>query len=127
MSDLGHLSFFLGIVSSHSNKVSSYLKHYLPNRFSRANMTTYNPRATPSNTKLKFSPKGNPVYETTLYHSLFGALQYLIFTRPDIAYAVQQICIFMYDPHEPHFHALKCILRYIRGTLSWPFYKTILF
>ncbi|XP_071704981.1 uncharacterized mitochondrial protein AtMg00810-like [Rutidosis leptorrhynchoides] len=51
--------------------------------------------------------------------SLAGALQYLTFTRPDISYAVQQICLFMHDPREPHFLALKRILRYIRGTLDY--------
>ncbi|XP_071696145.1 uncharacterized mitochondrial protein AtMg00810-like [Rutidosis leptorrhynchoides] len=45
-----------------------------------------------------------------------GALQYLTFTRPDISYAVQQICLFMHDPREQHMHALKRIIRYIQGT-----------
>ena len=44
-------------------------------------------------------------------------MQYLTFTRPDIAYAVQQVCLYMHDPREPHLAALKRILRYIRGTL----------
>ncbi|GJX86410.1 ribonuclease H-like domain-containing protein [Tanacetum coccineum] len=48
-----------------------------------------------------------------------GALQYLTFTRPDISYAVQQVCLFMHDPREPHLSALKRILRYVRGTLSY--------
>ncbi|GJX42946.1 ribonuclease H-like domain-containing protein [Tanacetum coccineum] len=42
---------------------------------------------------------------------LAGALQYLTFTRPDISYAVQQVCLYMHDPREPHFSALKRILR----------------
>jgi hypothetical protein len=40
-----------------------------------------------------------------------------MFTRPDISYAVQQVCLHMHDPHEPHLAALKRILWYIRGTL----------
>ncbi|KAJ9559625.1 hypothetical protein OSB04_004785 [Centaurea solstitialis] len=56
--------------------------------------------------------------DTTLYRSLAGALQYLTFTRPDIAYAVQQVCLFMHDPRLPHLNALKRILRYLKGTLS---------
>ncbi|GJZ34670.1 ribonuclease H-like domain-containing protein [Tanacetum coccineum] len=35
---------------------------------------------------------------------LAGSLQYLTFTRPDISYVVQQICLFMHDPREPHFN-----------------------
>nr|GEW02260.1 ribonuclease H-like domain-containing protein [Tanacetum cinerariifolium] len=51
--------------------------------------------------------------------SLAGALHYLTFTRPDISYTVQQVCLFMHDPREPYFSALKRILRYVRSTLSY--------
>ncbi|GJT03461.1 ribonuclease H-like domain-containing protein [Tanacetum coccineum] len=47
-----------------------------------------------------------------------GGLQYLTFTRPDLSYAVQQICLYMHDPREPHLAALKRILRYVQGTLD---------
>ena len=60
---------------------------------------------------------GGPVSDATDFRSLAGALQYLTFTRPDIAYAVQQVCLHMHDPREPHLAALKRILRYVRGTL----------
>ncbi|GKA86600.1 ribonuclease H-like domain-containing protein [Tanacetum coccineum] len=50
---------------------------------------------------------GDMVSDSTLYCSLEGGLRYLTFTRPDISYAVQQICLHMHDPREPHFGALK--------------------
>ncbi|GKE31849.1 ribonuclease H-like domain-containing protein [Tanacetum coccineum] len=49
---------------------------------------------------------------------LQGGLQYLTFTRPDLSCAVQQICLYMHDPREPHFAALKRIMRYVKGTLE---------
>jgi len=52
------------------------------------------------------------------YRSLTSALQYLTLTRPDLGYSVQQVCLFMHDPHEPHLALIKCILRYVKGTLS---------
>lgn len=55
--------------------------------------------------------------DPTDFRSLAGALQYLTFTRPDISYAVQQICLHMHDPREPHLAALKRILCYVHGTL----------
>ena len=61
--------------------------------------------------------EGAPLVNGTDFRSLTGALQYLTFTRPDIAYAVQQVYLHMHDPQEPHLAALKRILRYIRGTL----------
>ncbi|GJY60252.1 ribonuclease H-like domain-containing protein [Tanacetum coccineum] len=66
-----------------------------------------------------FAADGDPVSDPTLYRSLAGALQYLTFTRPDISYVVQQVCLFMHDSREPHFFALKRILRYVRGTLDY--------
>ena len=51
------------------------------------------------------------------FRSLAGALQYLTFTRPDISYAVQQVCLHMHDPREPHLAALKRRIRYVSGTL----------
>jgi hypothetical protein len=59
---------------------------------------------------------GPPVADASQFRSIAGALQYLTFTRPDIAYAVQQICLHMHDPREPHLTAMKRILRYLRGT-----------
>ncbi|GKF12360.1 ribonuclease H-like domain-containing protein, partial [Tanacetum coccineum] len=69
-------------------------------------------------TESKLGSDGDPVSDPTLYRSLAGALQYLTFTRPDISYAVQQICLYMHDPRDPHFTALKRILRYVRGTID---------
>ncbi|KAJ9560540.1 LOW QUALITY PROTEIN: hypothetical protein OSB04_005700 [Centaurea solstitialis] len=49
-------------------------------------------------------------------------IMYLTFTRLDIAYAVQQICLFMHAPREPHFSALKRIIRYTKGTFDYRLY-----
>nr|GEV43331.1 ribonuclease H-like domain-containing protein [Tanacetum cinerariifolium] len=69
-------------------------------------------------TESKFGFDGEPVSDPTLYRSLAGALQYLTFTRPDIFYVVQQVCLYMHDPRDPHFTALKRILCYVRGTID---------
>jgi hypothetical protein len=50
---------------------------------------------------------------------LTDALQYITFSRPDIAYAVQQVCLHMHTLREPHLTALKRILRYLRGSLDY--------
>nr|GFC61001.1 ribonuclease H-like domain-containing protein [Tanacetum cinerariifolium] len=65
----------------------------------------------PVDTDSKLGPEGVAVQDPTLYRSLAGGLQYLTFTRHDLSYAVQQICLYMHDPREPHFAALKRILR----------------
>ena len=48
-----------------------------------------------------------------------GALQYLTFMRSDISYAMQQVCLHMHNPMVDHMTTLRCILRYIQGTLDF--------
>nr|GEX41152.1 ribonuclease H-like domain-containing protein [Tanacetum cinerariifolium] len=69
-------------------------------------------------TESKLGSDGNPVSDPTLYRSLAGALQYLTFTRPIISYDVQQIYLYMHDPCDPHFFALKHIWHYVRRTIN---------
>jgi hypothetical protein len=62
---------------------------------------------------------GPPVTGATSYRSLTGMLQYLTFSRHDIAYVVQQVCLHMHTLREPHLTALKQIMRYLRGSLDY--------
>ncbi|GJX57193.1 ribonuclease H-like domain-containing protein [Tanacetum coccineum] len=82
----------------------------------QAHMLNYNPCRTPINTEKKLRHEGSPVTNPTLYRSLAGSLQYLTFTRPDLSYAVQQLCLYMHDPRESHLNAMKRVRRYLRGT-----------
>ena len=59
-----------------------------------------------------------PVADPSEYRSLAGALQYRTLMRPDLAYAVQQVCLFMHVPWEPHLVLIKRILHYVKGSLS---------
>jgi hypothetical protein len=62
---------------------------------------------------------GPSIKDPNQFRSLAGALQYLTFTWSDISYAVQQICLHMHDPREPHLAVIKRILRYLQGTLEF--------
>ncbi|GJR16751.1 ribonuclease H-like domain-containing protein [Tanacetum coccineum] len=94
-------------------------KKYAVEILDRAHMVNCNPSRTPIDTESKLRSDGDMVSNPTLYQSLACSLQYLTSTRPDISYAVQQVCLYMHDPREPHFSALKRILRYVRGTLDY--------
>ena len=82
-------------------------------------MTSCKPTTTPVDTKSKLSTSsGSPYKDPTHYRRLAGALQYLTFTRPNISYAVQQVCLHTHDPKDEHMNALKRIMRYLQGTLD---------
>ncbi|KAK4372477.1 hypothetical protein RND71_007861 [Anisodus tanguticus] len=71
-------------------------------------------------TKPKLSAAtGVPYEDPTHYRCLVGVLQYLTFTRPDITYVFQQVCLFMHAPRIEHINALKRIIWYIQGTLDY--------
>ncbi|GJZ25913.1 ribonuclease H-like domain-containing protein [Tanacetum coccineum] len=95
---------------------TAYLLLYVDD--SLFNQTTLANHIISSHTESKLGPDGDPVENPYLFLNLTGALQYLTFTRPDLSYAAQQICLYMHDPREPHYTALKRILRYVRGTLD---------
>jgi hypothetical protein len=51
------------------------------------------------------------------YRSVVGSLLHLVMnTRPDIAYAVSQVCRFTSNYGVEHWNAVKQILRYLKGT-----------
>ncbi|GJS88891.1 ribonuclease H-like domain-containing protein [Tanacetum coccineum] len=120
MTDLGLLNYFLGIsVSRYSSGLFLSQMKYAVDILDRAHMVNCNPSRTPIDTESKLGSDGDPVPDPTLYWSLAGSLQYLTFTRPDISYAVQHMCLYMHDPREPHFASLKRILHYVRDTLDY--------
>lgn len=81
-------------------------------------MSNCNPCLTHADTKPKLSAASRPtISDPTLYQRLVGGLQYLTFTRSDLCYAIQHIFLVMHDPLAPHLAALKCIIRYLKGTL----------
>ena len=61
---------------------------------------------------------GAPLSYAREYRSIVGALQYLTLTRPDICYAVNQVCQFMHAFTTIHLQAVKRILRYLKGSLG---------
>ncbi|XP_071726893.1 uncharacterized mitochondrial protein AtMg00810-like [Rutidosis leptorrhynchoides] len=126
MKDLGDIDYFLGIsVTKTAHGMFLNQTKYATEILERAGMLGCKPSHTPVDTKSKLtSNAGSPYSDPSYFRSLAGALQYLTFTRPDISYSVQQICLHMHDPRDGHMAALKRILRYIRGTLAFGIHVT---
>nr|GEW44753.1 ribonuclease H-like domain-containing protein [Tanacetum cinerariifolium] len=119
MIDLGSLNYFLGIyVARDCSGMFLSQRKYVAKILEWAYMVSCNLSRTPADNESKLGTAGVPVSDPTLNWSLAVALQYLTFTRPNISYAVQQVCLYIRDPQEPHFSALKQIMRYVRSTLD---------
>ena len=104
MSDLGELHHFLGInVTPNSSGLFLCQQQYTLDILDRANMLHCKPVPTLVDTTAKLSAQaGALLANPTLYRSLAGALQYLNLTRPDLSYAVQQVCLHMHAPRDVH-------------------------
>jgi hypothetical protein len=78
------------------------------------------PYSTPVDTQAKLSKDNGPsVADATAYWSLTGVLQYLTFSRSDIAYVVQKVCLHMRTHREPHLIVLKQIFCYLCSSLDY--------
>ncbi|KAM1004535.1 hypothetical protein ACFX2C_004724 [Malus domestica] len=119
--DLGLLHYFLGIqITYHSTGLFLSQAKYITDLLHKTDMSLSKPCHTPClpYTRL-LKDDGTPFHNPALYRSVVGALQYLTFTRPDIAFSVHQVCQFMHCPMESHFLAVKRILRYLKGTMDY--------
>ncbi|WVZ93595.1 hypothetical protein U9M48_039563 [Paspalum notatum var. saurae] len=118
MKDLGTLHHLLGMhVQPHDGGLFLSQRQYMLDILDRAGTSECKLCLTPVDTNPKLSDTdGALVQDATDFRSLAGALQYLTFTR--LAYAVQQVCLHVHAPCEPHLAALKRILRYIRVFLG---------
>jgi len=121
MSDLGNLTYFLGIEFSEATKrLVMHQRKYASDILKRFNMMNYNPSSSPAeiNMKLVMNEK-EEIVDLTLFKQIVGSLSYLCNSRPDIAYAVGIINRFMSEPRVSHLLAAKRVMRYIKGTLQF--------
>ncbi|KAH9800516.1 hypothetical protein KPL71_000695 [Citrus sinensis] len=59
---------------------------------------------------------GQYIEDATSYRSLVGGLQYLVLTRPEIAFAVHKLSQYVATPTLQHILACKRVLRYLKVT-----------
>ena len=60
--------------------------------------------------------EGDLLPDPLLYRQLVGSLNYLTITRPDIAFAVQQVSQFMHTPRHLHLAVVRRIIHYLKDT-----------
>ncbi|XP_014661273.1 uncharacterized protein LOC106804512 [Setaria italica] len=120
MSDLGPLSFFLGIEFS-SMPEGFYLSQekYIQDLLDRASLTDHRTVETPMELNVHLrATDDEPLEDPTRYRHIVGSLVYLGVTRPDISHAVHILSQFVSAPSHLHYSHLLRVLRYLRGTIS---------
>ena len=125
LKDLGILSYFLGIEVSYADGCI-YLsqRKYINDLLSTANMLNCKGCDTPIVTGLKLQKEvkgylGQYVEDATSYRSLVGDLQYLVLTRPEIAFAVHKLSQYVTALTLQHIMACKRVLRYLKETMDY--------
>jgi hypothetical protein len=122
MSDLGLLSFYLGIEVVHQDSSGISLRQatYAKRIVKLGGLTGCKLAHTPMEKRLKLSHDSTTKdVDTTWYRRIVGNLRYLIHTRPDLAFAVSYVGRFMRRLMTEHEQAVKRILHYVTGTSDY--------
>ncbi|MCH93923.1 copia-type polyprotein, partial [Trifolium medium] len=121
MTDLGKLSYFLGLQFEDTTKgILLHQQKYMKEILLKFNMYGCNPATTPMevNLKLELDDTGEEV-NATLYKQIVGSLRYLCNSRPDLSFAVGVVSRFVDTPKQSHLTAVKRIMRYVQGTMNY--------
>jgi hypothetical protein len=83
-------------------------------------MADCNPVSTPieAGLKLQHASPGDPRTDAPYWQALSSLMYATCATHPDLAFAVSYLSQFASHPTQVHWAALKCVLRYIKGTLD---------
>eukprot|EP00253_Pinus_taeda_P010947 PITA_10947 len=118
MKDMGLMHYFLGMeVRQGDWELFVSEGKYTNEILRRFHMESSKPMETPlaGNWRKEDTTPGE-VVEATVYRQLVGSLMYLVNTRPDMCYAVNQLNQAMVRPTKLYWKATKHVLRYLRGT-----------
>ncbi|XP_019055578.1 PREDICTED: uncharacterized protein LOC109115723 [Nelumbo nucifera] len=120
LKDLDAAHYFLGLELHRCKEGIHVNQHkYIHDLLHQTSLHEAKPIATPmaASTKLD-ATSGEVLTDPTQFRSVVGALQYVTLTRTNISFSVNKICQFLKNPTFEHWIAAKCILRYLKGTIS---------
>src|ERR1044072_2315196 len=116
MSDLGNLSYFLGMDFQITKQgMTLHQRKYVKEILKRFRMDNSNLASSPvePNVKLEKNEEEEKV-DVTLFKQIMGSLRYLYNSRPDIGFAVGLVSKYMSEPRVSHMKVARRILRYLK-------------
>ncbi|CAL1383350.1 unnamed protein product [Linum trigynum] len=115
--DLGHLHYFLGLEMARSREgIHICQKKYCTDLLKDTGFVDSKPVATPIDMKTRLSADDGPLMEDpTAYRKIIGRLHYLTITRPEITFAVQQLCQYQAAPTTTHLQLAYRVLKYLKN------------
>ena len=121
--DMGGLHYFLGVnvkQNLETGKIWIGQSFYAQTVLKKFGLENCKPAATPvaTRTKLLKATEDSELVDATLYQSAVGKLLYLSGWR-EIIFAVSNVARFCSKPTKEHWVAVKCILRYLKGTIDY--------
>ncbi|XP_014524000.1 uncharacterized protein LOC106780253 [Vigna radiata var. radiata] len=124
MSDLGRLSYFLGIdFTKIDDGIVMHQSRYTLDMLNKFDILYCNSTNTPVEVSLKMEkdPEEEGV-DPTEYWKMVGILRYLCNTRPDLSYSVCVISRYVQSPRISHLNAAKWFIKLIKvlGVLVKP-------
>ncbi|GJX08371.1 putative ribonuclease H-like domain-containing protein [Tanacetum coccineum] len=117
MSDMGKLSFFLGLqVLQKKDGIFLSQDKYVGDILKKFGFSDLRSANTPMDRENPWGKDGTGKdVDLYLYRSMIGSLMYLTASRPDIMFAVCTCARHQVTPKECHLHAVKRIFRYLKG------------
>ncbi|GKB78395.1 putative ribonuclease H-like domain-containing protein, partial [Tanacetum coccineum] len=120
MSMMGEMTFFLGLqVNQSPSGIFINQSNYVIKILKKYGLNTCDTVGTPMDIKdkLDLDQIGTPV-DATKYHSMMGALMYLMLSKLDIVHATCVCARYQAQPTEKHLKEVKRIFRYLQGTVN---------
>ncbi|XP_050919391.1 uncharacterized mitochondrial protein AtMg00810-like [Lathyrus oleraceus] len=120
MSDLGNLSYFLGMEFQISKQgMVLYQRKHVKEILKTFRMDESNLASSSIKTNLKLEKHGKEDrVDETLFKQIVGSLRYVYNSRPDIGFSVGLVSRYMSEPKVSHMKAARRILRYMKGSIN---------
>ncbi|CAL1392348.1 unnamed protein product [Linum trigynum] len=115
--DLGHLHYFLGLEMARSREgIHICQKKYCTDLLNDTGFADSKSVVTPIDMKTRLAANDGPLLgDPGLYRRIVGRLHYLTITRPEITFAVQQLCQYSAAPTTTHIQLAYRVLKYLKN------------